>query len=141
LTATVLPDNATNKSVIWESSDNGIATVDATGLVTAIASGTAIVTVTTVDGGFTAQCTVTVAPQTGAGINTPATPVAIYPNPFTDYILVNTPAAQQISIYSASGQCVYERTLQAGTNRIDTSRLPNGVYLVKCGSERLKMVK
>ena len=60
LTATVEPDNATNKNVNWESSDTSIATVDASGKVTAVALGTATITVTTVDGSKTATCKVTV---------------------------------------------------------------------------------
>ena len=60
LTATVKPDNATNKDVTWESSDTSIATVDASGKVTAISAGSATLTATTQDGRFTATCTVTV---------------------------------------------------------------------------------
>ena len=60
LTATVLPDNATNKAVTWSTSNASIATVDANGLVTAVSAGTATITVTTEDGSFTAKCTVTV---------------------------------------------------------------------------------
>ena len=60
LTATVLPDNATNKNVTWSTSNASIATVDANGLVTAVSAGTATITVTTEDGSFTANCTVTV---------------------------------------------------------------------------------
>lgn len=60
LVATISPDNATNKSLRWSSSDSDVATVDANGKVTAVAEGQAVITVSTVDGGFTAQCTVTV---------------------------------------------------------------------------------
>lgn len=60
LTATVLPENATNKNVTWSTSDANIATV-ADGVVTAKKVGTATITVTTVDGSKTATCTVTVA--------------------------------------------------------------------------------
>lgn len=61
LTATVLPDDLTDKSVAWSSSDPAIATVDASGLVTAVAVGTATVTATTTDGtALTASCQVTV---------------------------------------------------------------------------------
>jgi len=60
ITATVLPENADNQEVTWSSNDTSIATVDANGLVTAIAEGTAIITVTTNDGNFTATTEVTV---------------------------------------------------------------------------------
>ena len=60
LEATVSPDNATNKSVTWESNNTSVATVDANGKVSAVAAGSATITVTTVDGGETATCAVTV---------------------------------------------------------------------------------
>jgi uncharacterized protein YjdB len=60
LTATVNPVGATNKTVIWSSSDEEVATVDENGLVTALKEGTAIITVTTEDGNKTATCTVIV---------------------------------------------------------------------------------
>jgi len=59
LTATIEPSNATYKNVNWSSSNNGVATVD-NGTVTAVAAGSATITVTTVNGGKTANCTVTV---------------------------------------------------------------------------------
>ena len=59
LTATVAPANATNKNVSWASSAPGVATVS-NGTVTAVSTGTAIITATTADGSFTANCTVTV---------------------------------------------------------------------------------
>lgn len=59
LIETVAPANATNKSVTWASNNESIATV-ANGVVTGVAEGTATITATTVDGSFTANCTVTV---------------------------------------------------------------------------------
>lgn len=60
LTATVTPDNATNKNVTWSSDNETVATVDNNGNVTAKAAGTANITVTTTDGSHTATCKVTV---------------------------------------------------------------------------------
>ena len=60
LEASIIPSNASNQKVTWKSSDPSVATVDSNGTVTAVAPGTAIITVTTVDGGKTATCTVTV---------------------------------------------------------------------------------
>lgn len=60
LTATIYPDSATNKTVTWKSSDKTVATVDESGLVTAVGNGTADITATTEDGNFKATCQVTV---------------------------------------------------------------------------------
>ncbi len=65
LTATIAPENATNKEYSWSSSDEDVATVDENGLVSAIAAGPAIITVTTTDGRKTATCTVTVKAKEG----------------------------------------------------------------------------
>ena len=59
LTATVLPENATDKSVSWTSDNEKIATVDANGKVTAVAAGETLITVTSKNG-KKATCDVTV---------------------------------------------------------------------------------
>ena len=67
LTPTILPPNATNKSVTYSSNNTAVATVNASGLITAVANGTATITVTTVDGNKTNTClvSVTTAPSGG----------------------------------------------------------------------------
>ena len=60
VTATVLPTNATNKDVVWKSSDTKIAKVSSTGVITGIKPGKATITVTTVDGGYSETISVTV---------------------------------------------------------------------------------
>ena len=60
LVATVAPENASNKTVTWSSSNQTVATVNASGLVTARAAGSALITATTQDGGFKATCLVSV---------------------------------------------------------------------------------
>ena len=63
LVATVSPENATNKSVTWSSDAPQFADVDQTGRVTAVAAGSANVTVKTGDGNKTDTCAVTVAAE------------------------------------------------------------------------------
>ena len=81
LTATVVPENATNKTVTWESSDETVAIVSAAGLVRALKIGTTTITVTTNDGYFTETCEVTVIPS-GSGPGMAALPDPVYFNNF-----------------------------------------------------------
>ena len=84
LTATIEPNNATNKAVNWSSNPTSVATVDNSGNVTAVAEGTATITVTTQDGNKTATCTVTVTPAssdpvavTGVSLNKTSTTLTV----------------------------------------------------------------
>ena len=69
LTATVEPEDATNKNVTWSSDNESVATVDG-GKVTAVSTGTANITVTTEDGSKTATCVVTVSSSSSGGGST-----------------------------------------------------------------------
>jgi len=60
LNVTVAPSNAEDNSVVWSTSDESVSLVDETGLVTAVSEGTASITVTTNDGGFTDTMMITV---------------------------------------------------------------------------------
>ena len=64
IAATVKPDDALNRTIIWNSSDPSIATVDENGTVTAIAEGEAIITAESADG-VKAECKVTVEKKDG----------------------------------------------------------------------------
>lgn len=68
LTATVLPENATDKTITWTSSDEAIATVQNNGTVIAYAEGECEITATSVDGKVTATCQVTVIPVKVTGV-------------------------------------------------------------------------
>lgn len=71
------PDNAVNKTIIWSTSNPRIATVDESGMVTAIEPGECIITATSQDTGVFATCSLTVTePVTGISLN--YTDIAIY---------------------------------------------------------------
>lgn len=60
LKASITPDNATNKSVIWKSDNEVVARVDNNGKVTALKEGKATITATTEDGSYSAECKIVV---------------------------------------------------------------------------------
>ncbi|MBQ3256416.1 MAG: leucine-rich repeat protein [Oscillospiraceae bacterium] len=99
LKATVQPDNAINKEVVWKSSDEAVASVDETGLVTALTAGTAEITVTLVDGGISNTCAVTVkntqyTPETVDGMESPHD----YPLNCTDSWKYSIPDSEKLSV-------------------------------------------
>ncbi len=67
--------------------------------------------------------------------------ISVYPNPFADYIIVNASAADMASIYNLSGAAVANINLVNGSNRIETSALPKGIYVLKVGETTVKIVK
>ena len=66
LTASILPENASNKNVSWTSDNPAAASVDSSGNITAVGAGSAVITVTTADGNRTDSCTVTVSSAGGS---------------------------------------------------------------------------
>lgn len=71
LNAILAPSNATNTGVTWSSSDSNVATVSSSGVVTGISAANATISVTTVDGGHSANTAVTVTQSNGNLISTP----------------------------------------------------------------------
>lgn len=77
LTANVAPTNATDKTIIWSSSDQKVATVSGAGLVKGVGKGTATITAKTKDGEFTASCEVTVNKIDATGISLNKTSISL----------------------------------------------------------------
>ena len=67
--------------------------------------------------------------------------VQVYPNPFTDYIIVKSDKAQTLKLFNVSGQCLVNIQLNEGNNRVDVQSLPKGTYVLHSGNERVKLVK
>ncbi|MCR5206299.1 MAG: Ig-like domain-containing protein [Lachnospiraceae bacterium] len=101
LTATVSPSDATNKAVNYSSNNTSVATVTSDGTVTAVAAGSAVITVTTEDGAKTATCNVTV--------NTPAvnvTGIAVTPKTLTLTVGGTGSVTASVSPENASNKAV-----------------------------------
>ena len=127
LTATVEPSNATDKSVSWSSDNTAVATVE-NGVVTAVAPGTANITVTTTDGNKQATCAVTVnnpAIAINPGVRNSTYDNGVYKvtydgNPYSVIVNVTTPASGATVKYgTASDTC----TLDASPTITDVGSL------------------
>ena len=111
ITAAILPEDATNKTITWTSSNTDVATVSY-GKVSAIQTGSCTITATTYDGGLTATCQVTVVPT-------------------------SDPSYYSSTDFSKDGEVVllYEATIGKGVNLIllgdgfvDTDLIDGGLY-------------
>jgi hypothetical protein len=67
--------------------------------------------------------------------------ISVYPNPFANYIVIEAVTGDIATVYDLSGKIVLSAGLTAGSNRIDASALPKGVYVLKLGGNTLKIVK
>jgi chitodextrinase len=65
----------------------------------------------------------------------------VYPNPFSDYFIVEAENDGNAVIYDLSGKVMFNILLQTGNNRIDASVLPSGIYLLKQETNTMKMMK
>jgi uncharacterized protein YjdB len=119
LTATVLPANASIKTVTWSSSNTAVATVNASGVVTGVALGTATITATTTEGGKTGTATVTVTPPIAVtGVN--ITPDSVSIGVADSYTLTATTtpsnASNQNVVWSSSNTAI--ATVNASTGAV-----------------------
>ncbi|MCM1544508.1 MAG: Ig-like domain-containing protein [Ruminococcus sp.] len=120
LKATLVPSNATNKNVTWKSSNTSVATVNASGKVTAKKVGTATITCTTKDGNKTAKCTVTVKPTKVTGVSLNRSTLSL------DYGKTYTLTAT-IAPSNASNKKVTWRSSNSSVAKVDSNGKVTGV--------------
>ena len=146
----ITPENAGNKAVTWETSDDSVATVDSSGVVSAVSVGHATVSAITSDGGFKSDCSVTVVANavsisgitannkpydgtTAASIT--GTPVLNGKAPSDDVSITGTPVASfadknagtdkavSVSGYTLTGADAAKYTLTSISLKADISKL------------------
>lgn len=142
LIATINPSNATNKNVIWSSSNSFVANVNSTGVMSPLGVGSCTITATTVDGGKTATCSVTVNPATIAVTGVSVNPgnlsldqgqnstlfATINPSNSSNKTVTWSTSNSSIATVDANGKVV---AISAGTASI-TARTNDGGYTSNC---------
>ncbi|MEI6753631.1 MAG: carbohydrate-binding protein [Paludibacter sp.] len=137
LTPVISPSNITNKSVTYVSSKTSVTTVSATGLITAVAKGTANISVSTIDRAKTAVCVVTVT-DTLTDVSDPQNDlIKIYPNPAFDYVnielnheCVDEPV--KATLLSSNGQIVFQKIIRHSSSyKLSTNYFAKGIYLLE----------
>jgi uncharacterized protein YjdB len=139
LSATIIPADANDHGMSWSSDNNAVATVSETGLVTAVAEGTAVVTVTTDDGDFTATCTVVVTLNVGVDETNLADGFVVFPNISQGHVSVRLPADFShgtIKVFNNAGAEVISRSTDAFDGKLDLSGQPAGVYFIRATSKQ-----
>jgi hypothetical protein len=64
----------------------------------------------------------------------------VYPNPATDYFVVEAAIGEEVYVYNLEGQCIYRGIMTAQQSMIDSSLFTTGTYIVKCGSASCKII-
>jgi uncharacterized protein YjdB len=142
LGATVSPSDATNQKVAWSSSDTAIVTVGSSGTVSAVAAGSATITVKTEDGGKTATCavkvssvgTMSISPSKLTLINGQTSSIltaSISPTPGTAPILIWSSDTPSVAKVDASGLVT---TVANGSATI-TAKTSDGAISASCPVE------
>lgn len=128
LTATALPSFANTKTVTWGTTDATVATVDANGLVTAVANGPVRIFANADAGHGTDTVDITVSGQTTTGIEVYNQDFSIYPNPARDLIHVDFKLGNitKVNLSDLNGKLIKTIEVQNGT--IDVSKLNQAVY-------------
>ena len=115
ITATVLPEDATDKTLEWSSSDETVATVDETGLVSVLKEGECVITAKTTDGSdLTANCYLSAT----SGINN-----------------VSFDTDETVDVYSLDGVKV-----RTNCKKNEALNLPAGAYLLRKGNKVEKLI-
>ncbi|MDR1162009.1 MAG: Ig-like domain-containing protein [Tannerellaceae bacterium] len=136
LVATVSPAGADNPGVTWSTSNAAIATV-ANGVVTAIAPGTATITVSTDDGGYTATCTVTVTSGT-VGAEAVSQEIVVF---FNESVLtIDSPASETIAVYDFNGRLLFTGKKPQGKTVFTVGNAGGKIVIVKGSSGWTKKI-
>jgi len=145
--ASVLPASADDTTYTWSvANGTGSASINATGLLTAISDGTVLVTATANDAsGVSGSATVTISNQsTGINKTTLIENISVYPNPVIEKLNIEADGVvESMQLINITGNTV--KTFSAPVGTIDMSDMTKGIYFLQIhtakGTESMKVVK
>jgi glucose/arabinose dehydrogenase len=141
ITATVAPVDASDKNVVWSSSNPEAASVNANGMVTGLFPGAATITAKTTDGNFIASSIITVP--------TISSTFTVFPNPFQGNFTARYSGKEKgkgtILLYNAEMRIInkydFNKTAWKLSQQIESSTLPGGMYIVEINLGSVKYLK
>lgn len=138
LTAGITPSNATNKHLVWESSNPVIASIDENGCLTRHSEGNITITAWSADGGLVKGSAVLSSPT---GIKEQELPALYYyPNPVKDKLYIESEEPiEKIGLYSVLGNEIIVQKAGAISSELDMGRLSPGVYVLYLQTANRKM--
>jgi uncharacterized protein YjdB len=140
LSAEVLPVNATNKHLVWESSNPEIASIDTNNRLTRHAEGSVTLTAWTADGGLIKATAVL---ETANGLNNPsAAGFYVSPNPTDDELhFHSSESVRKVEIYTPAGAKICEKKMDSPMGSLSVGFLNKGMYLLNAqtNNETLKV--
>jgi uncharacterized protein YjdB len=141
--ANVSPDNANDTTVAWSVDKATVASISTTtGLLTAVANGTVVVTATAHDGsGIKGTATITVSGQNVGIANVNAKQFSVYPIPAQNVLNITNAVSQKIEILNMQGKVLISVKVTGDINQVNISNLKPGVYMVRNGDKVTKFVK
>ena len=135
-TTTLTAEASGGQTITWSSSDENVATVDANGVVTAIASGDATITATASNGKLKATCLVTVVAE-GQGVSSATSELNVQVR--DGLILINgITEGTEVFIYDTSGSLVGSAVATNGAATINTGLSAGNTVIVKIGENSVK---
>ena len=130
----ILPEDATDKSIRWSSSNQSVCTVTNDGTVIATGNGSTVVLAYTNDGNIPATCVVTVNTETSGVGDVQITSMLQKSN---DGIILRMVLGKNISIYSTQGAVIFKQKMDKDTIELP---LPKGIYLIRIDEDVLKVI-
>ena len=139
LVASIEPIDASDKSVAWGSSNENVAAVDASGVISTLDEGETIVAVTTLDGSnLSDECTVNVKKDENGGINSVSIDDIDITIEDSHIIIESLPNGVQARLYNLNGLMLHSVISNGEIVYIDV--VPETIYILRVGNISLKVI-